>query len=148
MSFLGSETFSTPEFIAEYTNHTHTPSRWLSHSIHSHLFTFSSTQRCLWNNHSWCNAGQVRKKKEGGLPFQLQPAASLVLPQLLLSLLCFYPRVPNTSLRLFPSDPHSSQTSCTHDPLALDHCVLIAALAGYIGQTPTCEVGWGAIIVY
>lgn len=28
---------------------------------HSHLFTFSSTKSCQWNDHSWCNAGRGRK---------------------------------------------------------------------------------------
>lgn len=53
---------------------------------------------------------------------------------------CICPGIPKAS-QLFLSDPHPSPTSCTHSTLALDHCVLIAALAGYtVGQT--AKWGW------
>lgn len=136
MSFLGSETFFTPQSIAECANPTHSLSLSSAHSPskNTHICSHFLPQRAA----SEIITADAMQGMGGGS----RREDFLSSPDLLLLLFCLsfhsFVFIPNTSLRLFLSlsliHIHLL-TSCTHKPLALDHCVLITGLAGYIGQT-------------
>ena len=132
--------FSTPNSIAERANPTHRLSHSLSLSFQKtltsvHIF-FHQELPVKWSQLMQCRMGE----EVGG-------RASCPAPTLLLLLFClsscfhffffFHPWILNTSAS-FPHlclyDPHPPLTSCTNVPLVLDHCVLIAGLARYVGQ--------------
>lgn len=111
--------------------------------------TISSTKGCQWNNLSWCNAGQ-RRKREGGSPIRPRPccfACFATAPAFTLLFLSTAQRPLNPKrlrqlrpLSLSPSDPHTCLTSDV--PLVSDHCV-VTGLAGYMGQSLTAWRGAG-----
>lgn len=146
MSFLGSETFSTPNCIASCANPAYSlvsPLALLPHPLpeHSHRFTFLPLRAASEIITADAMQGGRGSGREGFLSSP-DPAASPVLPQLLPAFTALFsstaqgPLDPKHLSQLpSVSYPHPSITSCTHLPLVLDHCEVIAGLAGYIGQT-------------
>lgn len=152
MSFLGSETFFNPKLhrqtrkshplsltltLALLPKNTHICSHFLPPRAASETITADAMQ------------GGGGSRREGFLSSP-DPAASLVLPQLLLSLFFFFfpsldPKTPQPAslISVFMIHIHLL-TSCTNVPLVLDHCVLIAGLARYVGQATWRGAGRGA----
>lgn len=134
ISFLGNETFSTPESTAECANPTHTLWHQVSvkKNICSHFLPNGAAPELI--------TADVTQEERGRASFPTPTCHGLCLSS---PLLCFCPGLTKSS-RLFLSDPHPSPNSWTHGSLALDHRVLIAALAGYLGQMAESGLGRGA----